>query len=319
MNEIKKINVSGVDYDIVSESAERKIAELEKNNTALASVTIGTRDDLGDPIKVGLGALPEYSEAEDIMIGKGTWIGEGVLIGSQYPVSMGWDEDGHFFIKSNGGNRGDITIGPNANIQVGSGSGNAGIKGVVQIDSSSELRMSSAAVNIYNSPLTLNSEGLHFGTQDGHIGNNVGIVMHGNAIELQHGFRHICRFYADACDIYIGSNTGDDRKGLVVNEGGRQIMEIGNGVYIGHSLSIGSSVFIGDLVHIGPNVSIGENLLDEEHLHIQGPVYIKAEAGVRGLTIGTDGIGIIKISWAEADKIVFTDVESGKKATLTLS
>lgn len=317
MNEIKKINVDGVDYDIVSESAEKKIAELEKNNTALASVTFGTRNDFGDPVKVGLGTLPEYSEAEDIMIGKGTMIGEGVLIGSQYPVSMGWDNDGSFFIKSDGGNRGAISIGSNVRLEVGSGSGNAGIKGDVQIDSNSQLRISSAAINIYDTNLICNAEGLHFGTQGGHIGNNISLSMYGDGVELRNDRGSICQLYAEGCEISIGSVTLD--KGLIVTERGSQLIEIGNTVYIGNSLTIGSAVSIGDSVHIGANVYIGDNLSSQERLHIQGPVYIKAETGVRGLTIGTDDIGIIKISWSEADKIVFTDVATGKKATLTLS
>lgn len=314
MNEIKKINVGGVDYDIVSESAEKKIAELEKNNTALANITFGSRSASDDLIKVGLGKVPDYpEEADDIVIGKGTRIGESVKIGSEYPVSMEWNSFGCFCISSNGGNRGTITIGSNVNIQAGSGSGsgsgsgNAGISGEVRIDSNSILHMSSSTISIYDSHLNLDSEGLHFGTQDGHIGNNVGIALYGEAIELGQGYRSICRFFADACDIYIGTKTDDYRKGLIVREGCSHILEIGNGVNIGES------------VHIGAHVAIGGNLSSEEHLNIQGPVFLEAKNGETALTIGTDVRGCLKIDWGGNDKIVFTNLNSGKKATLTLS
>lgn len=304
MNEIKKINVDGVDYDIVSESAEKKIAELEKNNTALASVIIGSTS-TGAPIKVGLGQFPDDDKAEDIVIGQGTRIGENVIIGSEYPVCIDWEDDGSLTIYSNGGNRGSISIGSNVKLEAGSGSGYTDIKGKVQIDSNSELRMSSAAINIYDTNLILNHEGLSFGSQGGHIGNSISLRMYGDAAELSSDRGRMCELYAEDCVIRIGSAAQD--KGLHVTEYGSHVLEIGNNVYIG------------DLVRIGANVSIGENLSREERLHIQGPVYIKAETGVRGLTIGTDDIGIIKISWTEADKIVFTDVTTGKKATLTLS
>lgn len=322
MAEIKKINVDGVDYDIVSEPAERKIAALEKTNVALHAVTFGTRDTQTDFIHVGFGITPpEYSAVKDVFIGKGAYIGENVHMGTEFPIRMRWDDRGNFRIESDGGNRGAITIGSNVNIQVGSGSGsgNAGIEGKVQIDSGSELHMSSSTINMYDSHLTLNAKGLHFGTENGHIGNNVGIVMYGDAIELQHGFRHICRFSADACDIYIGSKTDDDKKGLIINEGGAHILEIGNDVYIGNSINIGSCVNIGESVHIGAHVAIGGNLSSEEHLNIQGPVFLEAKNGEPTLTIGTDLMGCLKIDWGENDKIVFTNLNSGKKATLTLS
>lgn len=296
MNEIKKINVGGVDYDIVSESAEKKIAELEKNNTALASVTIGTRNDLGDPIKVGLGTVPDSSEVADIMIGKGTRIGESVQIGSQYPVSMGWDSYGCFFIKSDGGNRGGITIGSNVNIQVGSGSGNAGIKGVVQIDSNSELRMSSAAINIYDTILTLNYDGLCFGTQGGRIGNNISIAMYGDGVALANECRKVCHLFADNCDIYIGSALRDTNTALTVIDRATTVLEI------------------------APGVTIGKGLQPTEHLTIKGPVYLEAESSRTYLTIGTDGNGGLKIDWSgDGSAITFTHVQTGKKATLTLS
>lgn len=298
MNEIKKINVDGVDYDIVSESAEKKIAELEKNNTALASVTFGTRNGFGDPIKVGLGTLLAGSEAEDIMIGKCTRIGESVQIGSQYPVLMGWDNNGSFFIKSNGGNRGGITIGSNVRLEggSGSGSGNAGIKGDVQIDSGSILRMSSAIVNIEDSRLTLNSEGLRFGTQGGWIGNNISIAMYGDALELRNDRGKLCQLFANECEVYIGSALSDTNTALKVLDQGLPVLEI------------------------GPGVTIGKGLQQTEHVTIKGPVYLEAESSKTHLTIGTDQRGCLKIDWSsDGSAITFTHVQTGKKATLTLS
>lgn len=290
---INKINIDGVDHEIVSEPAERKIAELEKNSTALASVTLGTRNDFGDPVKVGLGALPENSAAEDIMIGKGTRIGEGVLIGSQYPVSMGWDNNGSFFIKSDGGNRGSITIGSNVNLTVGAGGG--GIPGDVQIDSHSQLRMSSAAINIDDTNLICNAEGLRFGTQGGHIGNNISLSMYGDAVELRNDRVSMCQLYAEGCEVYIGSALSDTNTSLKVTEGGITELELGVGV------------------------TIGKNLRGE-HLTIKGPVYLEAASSETYLTIGTDEHGCLKIDWSnDGSAITFTHVHTGKKATLTLS
>ncbi len=297
MNEIKKINVDGVDYDIVSESAEKKIAELEKNNTALASVIIGTTS-TGAPIEVKLGADPDPIH-DDIYIGKKVYLGPEVIIGTKYPVHIGWQDDGSLTITSNGGNRGGITIGSNVNIQIGSGSGsgsgNAVIKGEVQINSGSRLRMSSAIVDIEYSRLTLNSEGLRFGTQGGWIGKNISIAMYGDALELRNDRGKLCQLFANESELYIGSALSDTNTSLKVCDQGLPVLEIGAGV------------------------TIGENLKGE-HLTIKGPVYLEAASGGTHLTIGTDEHGGLKIDWSDdGSAITFTHAQTGKKATLTLS
>lgn len=296
MAEINKINVGDVDYDIVSESAEKKIAELEKNNTALASVTIGTTS-TDEPIKVSLGADPGPINF-DIYLGKQVYLGQQVTIGTKYPVEIGWEDNGSLTIRSNGGNRGAITIGSNANIQVGSGSGsgNADIKGEVQIDDGCSLRMSSdALLDIEDSRLTLDAEGLRFGTQGGWIGNNISIAMDCNALELRNDHYKLCQLFTHECEVYIGTAFSTTNTSLKVLEQG--IPELG----------------------IGVGVFIGENLADGETVHIKGPVYLEAKTGKTCLTIGTDGRGCLKIDWEDGDKIVFTHLDSGKKATLTLS
>lgn len=296
MNEIKKINVDGVDYDIVSESAEKKIAELEKNNTALASVTIGTTS-TGAPIEVKLGADPDPIH-DDIYVGKKVYLGSQVIIGTKYPVHIGWQDNGSLTIMSDGGNRGAITIGSNVRLEVGSGSGsgNAGIKGDVQIDSGCILRMSSAIVNIEDSRLTLNSEGLRFGTQGGWIGNNISIAMYGDALELRNDRGKLCQLFANECEVYIGSALSDTNTALKVLDQGLPVLEIGAGVVI------------------------GENLQRTERIRIKGPVYLEAESSKTHLTIGTDGHGSLNIDWSSnGSAITFTHVQTGKKATLTLS
>lgn len=94
MNEIKKINVDGVDYDIVSESAEKKIAELEKKvEGGDSSWTYHeesnqlTREEpqiiLGTGCRIGYN--PSYcspEEAKGTIIGTSVWIAPGVFIGT---------------------------------------------------------------------------------------------------------------------------------------------------------------------------------------------------------------------------------------------
>lgn len=279
MAEIKKINVDGVDYDIVSESAERKIAELEENTAAIASVTIGTRDASSEYIKVGIGTILDTSDVADIIIGKGTRIGESVTIGSGYPVSMGWDSDGSFSISSNGGNRDAIIMRSN-----------------VKADPNSALEISSSVVTIKDSFLHLrNNDGLRFGggSKSTWIGCNVIISMYGDALALDEKDGKKCHLHAHNCDLYLGTTSTQSGALKLTNEGNT-------------------------LLDIGRNVSIGQYLPENRHLTIKGPVYLEAADGTN-LTIGTDGQGALKIDWSDGSAITFTHLSTGKKATLTLS
>lgn len=280
MAEIKKINVDGVDYDIVSDSAERKIAALEKTNVALNAVTFGTRDTQTDFIHVGFGITPpEYSSEKDVFIGKGAYIGEGVQMGTEFPIFMRWTSNGNFLIESNGGNRGTIIIGSNAHITPGGG---GSIPEEITI-------LGSGTISIYDSILEVNSKILTFGRN-----NPVSMQMYGDMFHVADNGGNI--------DLKIAST-------------GRHILRIGG------DIPFMLDTWSGNVIQIGSNVHIGTDLLAGDALDIVGPVYLKAEAGATSLTIGTGGLGVIKIDWGNGstDKIVFTNLLTGKKATLTLS
>lgn len=324
MNEIKKINVDGVDYDIVSESAEKKIAELEKNNTALASITIGTRDDLQNPVKVGLGERPnDFDSTKDIFICKGVYLsGEAVIIGSgAYPsLEMSWTHDKCFLIKG-GYEHNEIKISSdsikfNGVVVGGSGGGTAG----VLLGPEQEIH------------LTENG-GLRFGSDvssdlsSGLIETGMQITMYNDALNIAHnskGFSLRISSAAIVCngkDLLAGAGGGspvESHDGTKLNLGTEDcsIIAVNEG---GYNLQIGKSVSIGNYVRIGEGVDIGTDLQEGKRLYIRGPVYLEAQSGETGLIIGTDDTSCLKIDWGENDKIVFTNLRSGKKATLTLS
>lgn len=324
MAEINKINVGGVDYDIVSESAEKKIAELEKNNTALASITFGARNDLGDPIKVGLGQRPnDFDTLKDIFICKGAYLsGEAVIIGSgAYPaLEMSWSHDQSFLIKGGYGDN-EIKIGSNAikfngEVVGGSGGGPAG----VLIGPEQEIHLTE-------------SGGLRFGSDlssdfsSGRIDTGMQITMYNDALNIAHnqsGFSLRISSIAIKCNgknLLSGAGGGspvESHDGTKLNLGteGCSIIAVGEE---GYGLQIGKLVKIGSHVDIGRGVAIGTDLPQKERICIKGPVYLETQTGGTGLTIGTNEIGCLKIDWGENDKIVFTNLQSGKKATLTLS
>lgn len=334
---IKQINVGGVDYDIVSESAEKKIAELEKNNTALASVTFGTRNDQGDPVKVKFGNLPvNFGSDTDIYIGSGALIGEDVKIGTEYPLYIGWEGNGSLTISSNGGNRGTITIGSNVHITPGSiGGGNS---------SNSDINLVGTGV------IQLDGDNLYFGTDSsfssvGKIGAGVQISMYGEETLSIHqnvmGFSLLISPYEIICNgtnLLEGSGSGSGNSYIESLDGTR--LQLGTGNYTiatkgsqGIDLTIGTGTYIENFVNLGPKVAIGTlsnhymstaNIqigtdLQGENLSLSGPIYLATEHGATSLTIGTDTRGCISIDWGGDDKIVFTNLRSGKKATLTLS
>ena len=281
MAEIKKINVDGVDYDIVSESAERKIAALEKTNAALNAVTFGTRDTQTDFIHVGIGIEPsEYKPVKDVFIGKGAYIGESVQMGTEFPILMRWDSIGNFLIESDGGNRGTITIGSNVNLTGGSTGGGGNIPKEINI-------LGSGTINIYDSVFEVDSESLTFGK--------------GDPVTMQ--------MYGDMLNVRCNSKSME----LMVASKNSHVLRLGYGI----AFRLGN--WFEDAIQIGANVHIGTGLTSGDTLDISGPVYLKATSGVSGLTIGTNGMSAINIDWESGDKIVFTHIDTGKKATLTLS
>lgn len=340
---IKQINVDGVDYDIVSESAEKKIAELEKNNTALASITIGTRDDLGNPIKVGLGEQPDdFYISRDIFIGKSVSLSAagGVIIGtgSDCPLEMKWNRWDNSFTITGGYGFNTIKIGSDTitydGVVVGGSGGSS---------SNSNLNLAGdGTISIYN-------DGVRFGTTGASdndmalIGPGVQISMYDQeTININHipmGFLLKISTSTIECNgknllegagsggSYVQSHngttlhlgTGDHS--IVAKSSGIDLI-IGTATYIANDVNIGSQVAIGNYspyYYENPQIQIGTELGADEFLGIRGPVYLEAKTEETSLTIGTDGVGRLKIDWGEEDKIVFTNLMSGKKATLTLS
>jgi hypothetical protein len=334
MSSIHSINVGGVDYDIVSESAEKKIAELEKNNSALASITLGTRNDYQDPVRVQFGGPPVYlGSTTDIYIGQDVSLSvEGVNIGSgsECPINMHWGSDNRFFIQGGYGNN-EISIGSDdirfdGKVVGGGGGGSSSISGV-DIRDGMQIQLSKAG-------------GLCFGSdidsawETGLIGTGMRIRMYNDELSIDHnpsGFSLRISSVAIECN---GNNMLADAGGSGSGSSGDSYVESHDGTELnlgtegcsiialsgnGYDLQIGKSVSIGGHVSIGGRVAIGTALQQGEMLHIKGPVYLEATTGTTALTIGTDGKGYLKIDWGESDKIVFTNLKSGKKATLELS
>lgn len=83
MNEINQINISGVDYDIISNSAENKIRELETKINNIPE---------GDAVawKKGPGKIVALDGESTISIGTGTYIEGGVSIGENVFIPDNW-------------------------------------------------------------------------------------------------------------------------------------------------------------------------------------------------------------------------------------
>lgn len=83
MNEINQINISGVDYDIISNSAENKIRELQTKINNIPE---------GDAVawKNGSGKIVALDDKSTISIGTNTYIGKGVSIGENVSIPDNW-------------------------------------------------------------------------------------------------------------------------------------------------------------------------------------------------------------------------------------
>lgn len=139
-------------------------------------------------------------------------------------------------------------------------------------------------------------------TEGGGGGSNSSIVESGDGTKLQLG-------------------SGSNAIATISSTGG-----IGLNTYIGRGVAIRDDVVIQRGVEIGEDVLIGTGVSglhvaiggDYDGLRILGPVYLEGQS-FSSLNIGTGSFGPINIDWSGDDKIVFTNLSSGKKATLTLS
>lgn len=140
-------------------------------------------------------------------------------------------------------------------------------------------------------------------TKGGDGGSNSSIVESGDGTKLQLG--------SGSNAIATISSTGGTGLNTYIGRG----VKIRGDVVIERGVEIGEDVLIGTGVN-GLHVAIGG---DYGGLRILGPVYLEGQSNYASLNIGTGGFGPINIDWSEDDKIVFTNLSSGKKATLTLS